>query len=179
MSNIKLKAPNKVSLTKTGIIGGTAGAGFLVSRAGHNFLPGFGAPTTKNKAIIGGVILAALALHSSVKGTDSASDAVRGLTLGVAMHNVGKLTNMMGETIPPEAPNAEGVRGLRAPSIGKAFLCEHYPMKGVGARGVRGLKEIISEAKLLPADEFVYPGETGSEAASQFLGTSQIASQMV
>lgn len=172
MSKLKLQAPNAASLKQTGIFGGSAGAGFLISRAGHNFLPDISAPTVRNKAIVAGVILGSLALHASVKGSGDAATLVKGLSAGVAVHNIGKLANMFGQQI-PSTTTSGGVNGLRAPAVAKAFLCEHHPMRGL--RGGSALRNILESSTIADYDE---PGVN----SGTLLGThpeSSMADQLV
>lgn len=171
MSKLKLQAPNAASLKQSGIFGGSAGAGFLISRAGHNFLPDISAPTVRNKAIVAGVILGSLALHASVKGSSDAVTLVKGLSAGVAVHNVGKLANMFGLQIPNS--NTEGVNGLRAPEVAKAFLCEHHPMRGL--RGGSSLRNILESSAIAEYDE---PGVNSGTLLGTF-PESSMADQLV
>ncbi|GGH78106.1 hypothetical protein [Phaeocystidibacter marisrubri] len=157
----KLKAPTVKSLTNTGIAVGSAVGGFLGARALNNYFPQYSTPSTTNKMIMAGALVASLVLSSSISGNDAVAETSRGVLTGMAIHSAGKLANMFGQEIP--ATSEEGVNGLRMPTVAKAFLCEHHPMKPV-AGNLGKLREIIENG------QFVRLPQGASSPASSFLG---------
>ena len=124
---VSIAAPSVDSAKQTLVRGVSATAGFLGGRFARNKVPQLNSMPAK-----AGLLLAALALHSSIEGDGLDANALRGLTLGFGINQGAQLADVAGQKLlvkrDTEAGTNRAMNGLLDNAA--ALLTDNYVEPG-------------------------------------------------